>query len=404
MTREEYLNKRRELLGDAEAHVQASEVDQAENVMTDIENLDAAYESEVVATANIRALEDRVVGVDISSRSSFVSGGKVMEKFNLNEVANTNVTATSEYRQAFMNHVLLKQAMPENFLNADAVTQTTDIGVLIPETILERIIEKIEATGMILPLVTRTAIKGGISVPYATAKPVASWVSEGVGSEKQKKGIDGTITFAYHKLRCAVAISLETDTMALSIFESNLIASVAEAMLRAIERSIISGTGVGQPKGILAETTESGQSLSARELSYDLLIEAESVLPMEYEEGAVYCMTKKTFMAYQGIVDTTGQPIARVAYGIGGKPERTLLGRTVVLTNYLPSFSETLEDDKVFAFIFNFGDYLLNTNYSMGMKRYEDNDTDDQIMKSIMLVDGKVLVKNSLVTIKKVSA
>ena len=47
---------------------------------------------------------------------------------------------------------------------------------------------------------------------------------------------------------------------------------------------------------------------------------------------------------------------------------------------------------------------VLNTNYSMGVKKYEDNDTDDQITKGIMLVDGKVVDKNSLVVVKKIEA
>ena len=58
----------------------------------------------------------------------------------------------------------------------------------------------------------------------------------------------------------------------------------------------------------------------------------------------------------------------------------------------------------VFAFLFNFKDYVLNTNYTMTVKKYEDNDTDDQITKGIMLADGKVVDKNSLVTIEKIAA
>ena len=111
-------------------------------------------------------------------------------------------------------------------------------------------------------------------------------------------------------------------------------------------------------------------------------------------------MTKKTFMAYQGIKDSAGQPIARVNYGIGGKPERSLLGRQVILCNYLPSF-DTASSQEAFAFLFNFKDYVLNTNLNMTMKRYEDNDTDDQVTKAIMLVDGKVLQKDSLVILKR---
>jgi len=99
--------------------------------------------------------------------------------------------------------------------------------------------------------------------------------------------------------------------------------------------------------------------------------------------------------------DAEGQPIARVNYGIGGKPERTLLGRPVVLCNYLDSFSSTLTTGKIFAFIFNFADYTMNTVYDMGIQRKQDWDTEDLLTKAVMAVDGKVVDKGSLVTIAK---
>lgn len=260
-------------------------------------------------------------------------------------------------------------------------------------------VEKLESTGMILALVTRTAYKGGVSIPVSTVKPTATWVNEGAGSDKQKKNIakDGMITFAYHKLRCAVAVSLEVDTMAISAFETLLINNIVEAMTKALEQAIIDGNGTGKPKGILAEIPADGQTIESAAPSYSDLIKAEGALPMAYENGAVWCMSKKTFMEYVGMTDKNGQPIAKVNYGTSGKPERTLLGRTVVLCDYVASYSAALAKDTIFAFLFNFKDYVLNTNYSMGVKKYEDNDTDDQITKGIMLVDGKVVDKNSLV-------
>jgi HK97 family phage major capsid protein len=93
-----------------------------------------------------------------------------------------------------------------------------------------------------------------------------------------------------------------------------------------------------------------------------------------------------------------------VNYGIENKPERTILGRTVVCCDYLPSIASTLENDTAFAFLFNFKDYVLNTNYTMGVKKYEDNETDDMVTKGIMLVDGKVVDVNSLVVLKKVAS
>ena len=94
-----------------------------------------------------------------------------------------------------------------------------------------------------------------------------------------------------------------------------------------------------------------------------------------------------------------GQPIGKTNYGIAGRPERMLLGRPVVCCDYVPSYTSGMTAATVFAFLFNFKDYVLNTNYTMTVKKYEDNDTDDQVTKAIMLVDGKVVDKNSLVTI-----
>ena len=309
--------------------------------------------------------------------------------------------STMQYRKAFMDYVVRGTAIPTEY-RQDAVTKTTDVGAVIPTTVLNQIVEKLESTGMILALVTRTAYKGGVSIPVSSVKPTATWVAEGTGSDKQKKTAakDGMITFAYHKLRCAVAVSLEVDNMAMSAFETLLINNIVEAMTKALEQAIISGSGTGQPKGIIKETPAKGQEVETTALSYDNLVKVEAALPMAYEAGAVWCMSKSTFMGFAGLVDANGQPIARTNYGIAGKPERVLLGRPVVCCDYLNGFDAAAAGDVV-AFVFNFKDYVLNTNYAMGVKKYEDNDTDDLVTKGIMLVDGKVVDKNSLVTLKK---
>ena len=311
---------------------------------------------------------------------------------------------TVKYRKAFMDYVVRDAEIPAEY-RADAVSKTTDVGAVIPTTVLNQIVQKLERTGMILAKVTRTAYKGGVAIPVSTVKPVATWVSEGAGSDKQKHTAkkDGMITFAYHKLRCAVAVSLEVDTMAMSAFESLLINNIVEAMTKALEQAIISGTGSGQPSGIIKETPATGQAITTKSdtaLSYDDLIAVEAALPQAYENGAEWCTSKATFMGFIGMTDANGQPIARVNYGIAGKPERTLLGRPVECCDYIGGFAAAAAGDVV-AFVFRFKDYVLNTNYAMGVKKYEDNDTDDQVTKGIMLADGKVVDKNSLVTLKK---
>ena len=365
---------------------------------------------------NLEEVKAELDNLEVEERS-LVEKREIAEKINVGEIKPViiekpkakeelrmeNIFESMEYRKAFMDYVLAGEKLPQEFR---ANTKTTDIGVMIPQTVLSKIVEKMEATGMILPLVTRTAIKGGVTVPTSAVKPTASWVAEGASSTKQNK-TTGSITFAYNKLRCAVSVSLEVSEMALAVFESTLINNVVEAMTKAIEQSILTGTGSGQPKGILTETPEAGQEIQvakAKAIDYKLLCEAEAALPLAYENGAVWLMTKKTFMAFVGLVDTQGQPVARVNYGLNGAPERTLLGRRVILNDYMANYDAAGSSTHIFAALFNMSDYVLNTNLNIGLKRYEDNETDDQVTKAVMLVDGKVVDKNSLVTLKKMSS
>lgn len=307
---------------------------------------------------------------------------------------------TMAYRKAFMEYVTRGAAIPAEY-RENQNTKTTDVGAVVPTTILDKIVSKMESVGGIYALVTKTAYKGGVSIPKQTLKPVATWVAEGAGSGKQKY-TGGNITFTYHKLRCAVSVSFETDTMSIAAFETLLVNNIVEAMVRALEKAIVAGTGTGQPTGIIT-STEYAEIVEVAAQDYDSLVRAEAAVPEAYETTAKWCMSKKTFMGYVGMTDKQGQPIARVNYGVNGKPERYLLGREVVLTEHLPNFSTANANDK-FAFIFDFANYDLNTNYAIGIKKYEDNDSDDQITKGIMLADGKVVDGNGLVILKKIEA
>lgn len=401
MNKTEYMNKRKALLDEAQALIDAGKLEDFEAKKKEIEDLDADYQAKAEKAADLRALSETPALVDAFGSGTGAVVGSTGEGSEVEDIYDS-----IEYRRAFMNHVIKGEAIPEKFINADSNTTTSTAGSVIPTTLMQKIIERIDAIGMILPHVTRTAYKGGVKIPTSTVKPVASWVSEGAGSEKQKY-TTGSIDFAYNKLRCAVSMSLEVDTMALTVFETTFIKNVADAMVKALEQSIINGSGSGQPKGILKETPVTGQAIdvaAADKLSYGLLTDAEAALPLAYENSAVWLMTKKTFMGFIGMVDNNKQPIARVNAGINGRPERTLLGRPVVLNDYMANYADTVSADTIFAALFNLEDFVLNTNMDVTVKRYEDNDTDNQVTKAIMLVDGKVVDKNSLVTLTKKKA
>ena len=389
---EDYKNQRKAILDKANALLADGHIEEANAQMAEVEQMDNEYEQFATSQANFNALK----GIKPTAGAGFGNGAITGAASNDNE----DIYNSVEYRKAFMNHVLHGSAIPEQFLNQNENTKTSDVGVVIPTTVMERIIEKMESTGMILPLITRTSYKGGLTIPTSSVKPTASWVTEGSGSDRQKK-TTGSIVFNYYKLRCAVSVSLEVETTSFAVFETTLINNVTEANIKAIEQAIINGDGSGKPTGILEETVVSGQNVDLTEgtaPTYADLCAMEAKLPLAYENDAVWFMTKATFMKIYGMVDDAGQPIARINYGIGGRPERTILGRTVILNDYMSSYADTVAGDTVIAFLFNPKDYVLNTNLNMTMKRYEDNDTDDFVTKTVMLVDGKVVDKNSLVT------
>lgn len=395
MTRTEYEAKRKTLINEAETLINEGKVDDANEKMNDVTKLDQDFEAAAKASANLKAMSQAPLPL-----AGMVDGTSFTPT---NQVEPEDVYDSIEYRKAFMNYVLNGTAIPEKFKNTSAVTKTTDVGSVISPTVVNRIVEKMESMGMLLPLVTRTSFSAGATIPTSSVKPEATWVAEGGTSDKQKK-TTGHIDIKGYKLRCAIAMTLEASVMSLQVFETVFVKSVSEAMVKAQETAFINGTGVGQPKGVLKETVEPEHNIdiaAKAEPTYQTLVEAEAALDLAYENGAVWNMTKKTFMKFIGMVDTNKQPIARINYGIEGKPERTLLGRRVVLNDYMTSLGAAIEADTVVAFLFDWSDYMFNTNYNMVVKSYEDNDTEDQVTKAVMICDGKVIDKNSLVTITK---
>lgn len=320
-----------------------------------------------------------------------------------------DVYATTEYRKAFQQYMVSGQIGQE----FRATTKTTDsnVSAVIPTNLASQILEKFEQLGVIYNLVTRTSYPVGQTIAVDGVKPTATWVNEGAGSTPQSKTLSASITFTHFKLRCEIRYTEEVATMTLPMFEALFVKQVSEAMLRAIEGAIVDGDGTSKPKGILTYTAPEGQALQVaaganNKLTYKVLCDAEAAIPTQYEATAKWCMTKKTFMQFVGMVDSTGQPIARVNYGINGKPERVLLGRDVVIyapqaNSKLKNYSDTSSTDDIFAFIVDFSDYVLNENYNLGISHAKDWDNEDHKTKAVAAYDGKLIMTDSLVTLTK---
>jgi len=314
-----------------------------------------------------------------------------------------NTIDSQEYRNSFMEYVLTGQ---KDEVLKRATTNTGNIGSVIPNTIMNKIIEKLEAYGMIFNKVTKTNFKGGVTVPISNLKPTASWVAEGSVAGKQRK-TTGSVVFSYHKLQMRVAVTLEAATVSLDIFEAAVVNNIYEAMIIAIEKAIIAGEGSdeGQPLGIIVdERVENDVPVSAAQLqSYAAWLDIISEIPLAYENKVELIMTDKDFKKYiAGMVDEIGQPVARVNMGLSGRMERSFLGYNVILVpaEYMENF-DVADDEAVFAFFANLSDYMMNTNLQLTYKRYFDEDTDEYIDKATLIADGKLADVNSILLLKK---
>lgn len=316
-----------------------------------------------------------------------------------------------EYRKKFMEAI---RSFNLNNLEkrADAYTHTSDVEIVIPENLVNDIVMEVENRGYILSRVNKTNFAIGQKIPVGMTAIVATWVGtadnptgEGLGSEVQKSGVTTYVQFSNHKLRCVVGLTYEADLQSLEVFERKFVEKVSNAMVDAIEKAIISGDGINQPKGILLETPKTAKQkltlAAAEEFNFKNLVKFVNAVPAKYRAGAVIFATQATFYEWMSVTDTVGQPVARVNYGLkDGVATNTLLGMPVVFADeYLQDYVEGGGDaDNIFAFIYNFNEYTLNTNYNLGIAERTVWENENREIKAVMAVDGKAVTINSLVT------
>lgn len=315
---------------------------------------------------------------------------------------------TPEYDQAFFEFVTRGTAIPMN-LRADATTTTADGAALIPTTLVQKIISEMSTYGNVWNKVTKLNIQGGVQYPIMDLKPTAKWITETGVSENQKLTAKDTISFSYFGIECRIAQTLLSSIVTLSIFQAKFTELATEAIVRGIETAIISGTGVGQPLGILNDTrvkTENVIELTDAEFGswkgwHDKVF---SKIKKSYQTGELI-MTEGTFISQiAGMVDANGQPIARTNYGIEGTTNYRFAGKSVetVEEDLLPSFSSAAAGDVVAIFI-KLSDYSVNSNLALQTVKWTDHLTNKLYTKAIMIADGKLLDPNGVLIIKKAS-
>lgn len=306
-----------------------------------------------------------------------------------------------EYRNAFMQFAMTGN-MNEEFR---AVAMTSGNSAVIPTTVLNQIVEKLESYGNILPLVTKMNYPAGVAIPTSELASPAIWTTEndmsttGVAVEGK---VTGSVTFAAYPLVKAIGLSFLARVQTLSAFEAAIANNVSAAMAKAMESAIINGTGSGQPKGILKETAAKTVELS-KTLAYEDIIKVKKAIPSAYRTGAVLVMNEATFYSFLAITDKNGQPVARMNQGLNGEPNYEIFGTRVIVTDFMKDYDSAGKGETV-AFAVQLDKYVMNTAYDIDLVTYIDNATRNKVYQSVAAVDGKLVDKNGLVFINKSNA
>src|SRR5699024_4849558 len=154
---------------------------------------------------------------------------------------------TKEYRMAFKKYVQTGEAIPHELRAGGdtGTTVTTDIGMIIPTTIMNEFIKDVSKVyGQIYSKVRKLNVKGGVEFPISKLSANFKWITETTVSNKQKAGdIKDKVSFSYHIGEIRVAESLLAQVVSLDVFESEIVRIMVEAYVKAMDTAIISGTG-----------------------------------------------------------------------------------------------------------------------------------------------------------------
>lgn len=337
---------------------------------------------------------------------------------------NADPLASMEYRKAFMEFVQ-KGTTSDLLKRADAENVSGDLGVLLPNTIVNEIIKGVEKVyGQLYARVKKTNVKGGVQYPVGAFSATMYWdgtagsdKEHGVSEKQKAGGVNAYIQFTYHIGEIRIAQSLLQSVVTVEAFEREVINALVEAYVKAMDDAILLGDGVKQPEGILVEAAKGAAgripagnvvTFTAEEMEdwkvWQKKLFAKVPLSMRTLRPE-FVMTAETWESnIMTLEDTNGRPVYRETYNPEtGDEKATFKGRSVMFVEEggFKSFDTASAGDFFGMYWVPEKAYLLNSNMQFSYKKYFDENTNQYITKALVIVDGKVLDGKYIYLLKK---
>ena len=414
--KEKRANELRELIKNS------TDVTEARNAMTELEGVNGELTEARAQLAIIEADEARAAqgnGAGFVPSATYAQNGTPAARG-----ANVDELGTMEYRTAFKNFV--QNGTPSDLLKRAAAEQVSaDLGILLPNTIVQEIIKGVEKVyGQLYSRVKKTNVKGGVQYPIGAFTASMFWdgtagtdKEHGVSEKQKAGGVTDYVQFTYHIGEIRIAQSLLQTVVTVEAFEAEIVKALVEAYIKAMDEAILSGDGVKQPEGILTEAAKGGAGriptaniieFTAEEMedwkSFQKKLFAK--IPLAFRSlRPEFVMTAETWESnIMTLEDTNGRPVYRETYN----PETGDLvckfkGRDVVLVEEggIVSFDSAAAGDVFAMYWVPEKAYAINSNMQFGYKKYFDEETNQTITKALVICDGKVLDGKYIYLLKK---
>lgn len=338
-------------------------------------------------------------------------GGNPMSSYSQNLAPETRTGSaldSIEYRNAFMKYVQTGEWNYEQ--RTDETLLTSDVGKIIPNTIMNEFIKKIKVYGNIYNRVRKLNIKGGVEFPIEDLVPTVSWITETTISETQKAPeIKTSVSFGYHIVEARLAQSLLSQVVSLNYLETEMANLLAEAFVKEFDRVILNGTGSGQPLGILNDTridVANKITFTAAELGDWTKWRTKffAKVPLAYRGEGVFIMTAATWETYfMTLKDTNNRPLGTETFNVtDGATTCRFAGREVILVepDIMKDYDAASSGD-AWAVYLKPTNYAINTNMQLGFKRWFSDEKNKWFNKGLCIMDGKLLDVNGVYIFKK---
>ena len=348
-----------------------------------------------------------------------MNGGVKME-----ERKTIDALSTMEYRSAFKDFVQ-KGVRSEILKRADNEQVSADLGILLPNTIVQEIIKDVEKVyGQLYSRVKKTNVKGGVQYPIGEFTASMYWngtdgtdTEHGVSEKQKAGGITGYIQFTYHIGEIRIAQSLLQSVVSVDIFEAEIVKALVDAYVKSMDDAILNGDGVKQPEGILVEAAKgaSGRIPTANVITFSADDMADwkqwqkklfAKIPLSMRAlRPEFVMTAETFESnIMTLEDSNGRPVYRETYDPAtGDEKATFKGREVIFVeeNGIKSFDTAATGEFFGMYWVPEKAYLINSNMQFSYKKYFDENTNQYITKALVIADGKVLDGKYIYLLKK---